>query len=266
MTLRIDDSHIHYTEKGEGLPVVLLHGSRVDHHLMTGCFEPVFEQLPGYRRIYPDLPGMGLSKPGKGVNDDTSITQVLLEFIDRLLGGQPFLLVGESFGGQLARGIIEQISGRIRGALFLCPYIADIAQTLPERTVAVSDPAYMQSLGETARASFELLSVIQTQEVHTAFRQDIGSYLHLADHAFIDALGQTLEFDLSRRYHFPTSFIMGRQDHATGYEGAYAVLPCYPRASFSVLDCAGHNLQIEQPEVFQALVKEWLARVQLSAV
>jgi pimeloyl-ACP methyl ester carboxylesterase len=28
-----------------------------------------------------------------------------------------------------------------------------------------------------------------------------------------------------------------------------------------VLDVAGHNLQIEQPEIFDALMLEWLGRV-----
>ncbi|CAM02087.1 hypothetical protein SACE_2808 [Saccharopolyspora erythraea NRRL 2338] len=38
-------------------------------------------------------------------------------------------------------------------------------------------------------------------------------------------------------------------------------MPHYPRASFAVLDVAGHNLPIEQPELFGALVLEWLDRV-----
>lgn len=261
MTVRIDDTTIHYVEYGEGVPVVLLHGSRVDHHLMTGSFEPVFEEIGGYRRIYPDLPGMGLSKPGKGVYDDTTITEVLIRFINLVLGDAPFLLVGESFGGQLARGIIERISDRILGALFLCPYIADIKQTLPERQVLISDPEFMVSLPSEQRKAFALLSVVQTKEAQEQYHRDIEQYLHLADHAFIDALGQTLEFDLSRRYYFPTAFITGRQDNCTGFEGAYEILPCYPRASFTVLDCAGHNLQIDRAKTFRALVEEWLYRI-----
>lgn len=40
-----------------------------------------------------------------------------------------------------------------------------------------------------------------------------------------------------------------------------ALLPHYPRATFVVLDVAGHNLQIEQPTLFDALIMEWLDRV-----
>jgi pimeloyl-ACP methyl ester carboxylesterase len=47
----------------------------------------------------------------------------------------------------------------------------------------------------------------------------------------------------------------------TGFEDQYVLLPHYPRATFAVLDVAGHNLQIEQPELFAALIREWLRRV-----
>ncbi|MET8349477.1 MULTISPECIES: hypothetical protein [unclassified Micromonospora] len=40
----------------------------------------------------------------------------------------------------------------------------------------------------------------------------------------------------------------------------FALLPHYPRATFAVLDVAGHNLQIEQPRLFDALMHEWLDR------
>ena len=36
----------------------------------------------------------------------------------------------------------------------------------------------------------------------------------------------------------------------------------YPRASFAMLDRAGHNLPIEQEALFTALVSEWVGRVE----
>jgi pimeloyl-ACP methyl ester carboxylesterase len=55
----IGDVPMHYVEYGEGLPVLTLHGAGVDHREVMGCLDPVFDAPPGYRRIYPDLPGMG---------------------------------------------------------------------------------------------------------------------------------------------------------------------------------------------------------------
>jgi pimeloyl-ACP methyl ester carboxylesterase len=55
---------------------------------------------------------------------------------------------------------------------------------------------------------------------------------------------------------------MGRQDHVCGYREAYQLLDNYPRASFAILDGAGHVLPFEQKTLFRALVSEWLDRVE----
>lgn len=36
----------------------------------------------------------------------------------------------------------------------------------------------------------------------------------------------------------------------------------YPRVTFAVLDMSGRNLQIEQPDVFNSLVHNWLNRLE----
>ncbi|MHB1684992.1 MAG: alpha/beta fold hydrolase [Bacilli bacterium] len=60
----------------------------------------------------------------------------------------------------------------------------------------------------------------------------------------------------------PALIITGRQDTSVGYVDSWNILDNYPRATFAVLDRAGHNLQIEQPNLFHALISEWLDRVQ----
>ncbi len=57
---------------------------------------------------------------------------------------------------------------------------------------------------------------------------------------------------------------MGRQDHWLGYKDAWKILENYPRATFAVLDRAGHCLQMEQEKLFNQLVSEWLDRVEES--
>lgn len=55
--------------------------------------------------------------------------------------------------------------------------------------------------------------------------------------------------------------VTGRPDSTVGYAGAWDLLEDYPRATFGVLDRAGHALPHEQPELLRALVPEWLDRV-----
>ena len=63
------------------------------------------------------------------------------------------------------------------------------------------------------------------------------------------------------QYERPSLILCGRQDSVTGYDDQFPLLPHYPRATYAVLDMAGHNLQIEQPGLLAALVREWLGRV-----
>ncbi len=43
-------------------PIVLIHGFTLDHRLMSGCMEPIFQNRTGWRRIYLDLPFAGDGK------------------------------------------------------------------------------------------------------------------------------------------------------------------------------------------------------------
>ena len=61
---------VHYVEHGGGVPLVALHGAGVDHREIEAAIEAVVPRT-GYRRIYPDLPGMGRSTTdGLTCNDD----------------------------------------------------------------------------------------------------------------------------------------------------------------------------------------------------
>jgi hypothetical protein len=46
-----------------------------------------------------------------------------------------------------------------------------------------------------------------------------------------------------------------------GYTETWDLLENFPRATFAVLDRAGHGLALEQKGLFRALVGEWLDRV-----
>jgi pimeloyl-ACP methyl ester carboxylesterase len=62
----------------------------------------------------------------------------------------------------------------------------------------------------------------------------------------------------------PVLVVTGRQDSAVGFRAQWRLLERFPRSTYAVLDRAGHNAQVEQPEVFAALVREWLERVTLA--
>jgi pimeloyl-ACP methyl ester carboxylesterase len=76
--------------------------------------------------------------------------------------------------------------------------------------------------------------------------------------------GYSFSFDIyefSKIYENPSLILTGLQDDSVGYLDAWKVMSQFKRASFVVLDAAGHGLPMEQGEIFTILVKEWIERV-----
>lgn len=256
---------LHHVSYGDGIPVLALHGWTPDHRLMTGCLEPIFTDLPGYRRLYPDLPGMGQS-PACDIDSSDGILAAVQAFVDEHIGAEPFLLIGESYGGYLARAVARERPEQVLGLSLICPIgtvVENADRTVPEHVVLRSEPGVVESL--TEGEDFTELAVVRTAAALAAYRKDVAPGLAIADAAALDRIlkKRTLSVDPDSGPVFtrPTLVVCGRQDSITGYEDVYVLLPHYPRATFAILDVAGHNLQLEQPELFAALTREWLQRV-----
>ncbi|WP_157545710.1 alpha/beta fold hydrolase [Hamadaea tsunoensis] len=257
-----------YTVRGSGLPILAVHGWTPDHRLMLGCLEPLFADRPGYRRVYPDLPGMGRSAAPESIASSDDVHAALLEFVDTTIGQEPFLLVGESYGGYQARALTRARPDQVRGLALICPIgtaVEHAYRRRPEHVVLRPDPELMAGLDERTAADYGELAVVQSAETLRRFHEDVQPGLDLADETAMARIRQ--RWTLSENpesgpaYTGPTLILTGRQDDSVGYEDQYDLLPHYPRATFAVLDVAGHNLQIEQPVLFGALMHEWLDRV-----
>ncbi|TCO49940.1 pimeloyl-ACP methyl ester carboxylesterase [Kribbella antiqua] len=256
---------LHYVSHGEGVPVLALHGWTPDHRLMSGCLEPVFADLPGYRRLYPDLPGMGQT-PAGSIDSSDGIMAEVRAFIDEQIGDEPFVLIGESYGGYLARGLVAERPEQILGLSLICPVgtILDNAQrNVPEHVVLRSEPGVVESLAEGE--DFTDIAVVQTAAALKAYRSDVAPGLDAADLEALERIRKNWTLSIAPEsgpaYQRPSLIVCGRQDSVTGFEDQYVLLPHYPRATFAVLDVAGHNLQLEQPGLFATLTREWLQRV-----
>ncbi|MFC3503777.1 alpha/beta fold hydrolase [Micromonospora krabiensis] len=259
---------LNVVEHGTGVPVLALHGWTPDHRLMLGCLEPVFAGRPGYRRLYPDLPGMGESPAPPEIAGSDDMLDAVQDLVDDRIGDAPFLLVGESYGGYLARALANSRPEQVRGLALICPMgtaVEKADRRLPQPQVLRPDPDLLASVDARTAAEFADLAVVQSPETLRRFREEILAGLDVADTTAMARIRQrwTLAEDPEGGEPFtrPTLVLTGRQDHSTGYLDQFALLPHYPRATFAVLDVAGHNLQIEQPVLFDALVGEWLDRV-----
>ena len=148
MECKMENITINYEVRGSGKPIIMIHGSHVDHRLMQGCMEPVFNNRDEYKRIYIDLPGMGKTKGENWIINSDIMLDIIINFIEKIIPNQNFLLVGESYGGYLSRGIVNKIANRVDGLLLLCPaIIADFEKrNIPAHIVLKRDDKLLLQL------------------------------------------------------------------------------------------------------------------------
>jgi len=268
MECKLNNITIHYQTFGEGKPILILHGAPLDHRALLGCMEPIFKNRTDWRRIYPDLPGMGRTKRGNWIISADQMLEVVLEFIDRIIPGQNFTLVGHSYAGYLARGIIYHRRQAVDGLFLLVPWIKYDWEdrNTPEKVTLVEDQTLLAQLDPNEREGFAFGAVVQNQKNWERFCSEWLPGIQAHDPQFFDQLIEHSPFSfevdaLSEPFVKPTLILMGKQDHVAGYRNQWDILENYSRATFVVLDRAGHRLQIEQEALFNVLVDEWLERV-----
>jgi pimeloyl-ACP methyl ester carboxylesterase len=272
-TCLVRDIPVHYVEYGEGKPVLLIHGWSTDHRMMSGGFEPIFEQTQGYRRIYIDLPGMGQTPAAQCIQNSDDVLDILCEFIDKVIGNENFLLAGCSYGGYLSLGLIHKKSDKIDGVLFLVAMVDSYGDSEnPDQKPLLWQSELMESLDKSpSLTGYMNMAVIATPEMYNKWITDIQPGVDAHDKEF---LGSQLDIDFNHglaetirnvTFDKPSSILVGRQENnsACCHAKAYTLVDRFPRATFAVLDCAGHLLNMDNEPLFRHLVKDWLWRVEL---
>jgi pimeloyl-ACP methyl ester carboxylesterase len=259
---------VHYAQRGGGTPVLALHGSGVDHREIMAALEPLFADRPGYRRLYPDLPGMGRTPAPEAIDGNDAVVELLGGLIDAVIGAEPFLLVGHSYGGYLARAIANHRPDQVAGLALLCPIAGQAGQDeRPAHVVlhAADDLDPDGALGPAMAAEFRNYLVVQTPATLRRFQETVAPAVALVDRAALERVFARWELrpppEQAPAFANPTLILTGRQDATVGYAGSWRLLGHYPRATFAVLDRAGHALVHEQVGLLTALLAEWLDRV-----
>jgi pimeloyl-ACP methyl ester carboxylesterase len=246
--------------------VVLLHGFGVDHRLLLSL-DPTIEASGAWRRIHIDLPGHGGS-PAREVSSAEDVVVAVEAEIRERVGGEHFAILGNSFGGMIARRVAHDFRDQVLGLGAIAPvFVAPWSdRDVPEPVVLRHDDAVLEGLGEVADAYAEL-AVVHTADNARAFVEQVHPGLVAADQDALEriaqryALAEEPEDASPAPFTQPTLFVTGRQDQVVGYRDAWARVEHYPRATYAVLDSAGHNVQIDQPVITFALVADWLERV-----
>ena len=261
---------VNYEICGEGKPILFLHGYGFgySHQDWLEIVEPFFKDMNGWKRIYIDLPGMGKTPGADWIKSSDDYLDMVLRFIDILFPDQKIVLAGYSYGGYLAQGVEHKKLEYIEGLCLLAPATRRRPdRNTPEHVVLIENKELLAELPPDVAEGIAGFYVVQNRKLIDLVKESLDKPI-LGDEDFLNRFPESgklyFSFDVEKpdqKFTKPALIVTGRQDSVIGYQDQWLILENYPRATFAVLDRAGHGLMIEQEQLFLALFGEWLERV-----
>ena len=243
-----EEGKFSYVEKGEGTPLIILHG------LMGGLsnFEGVFDFFPtrGYKVIIVDLPIYDLPLLKTSV---ANFAKHIKEFID-FKGYPEVILLGNSLGGHIA---------------LLCTKL--YPELVKALVITGSSGLYESAMGESypKRGNYEYIRKkaenvfydpkIATKEIVDDVFETVNDRRKLIKTLAIakSAIRHNMSKDLPRMY-TPTCIIWGRNDNVTPPEVAEDFNRLLPDSDLFWIEKCGHAAMMEHPDVFNEILYKWL--------
>lgn len=265
--INVKGTRIRYRVRGSGPPVLLLHG-------LGGFLEMWWlnvESLGLSNTVYAiDLPGHGLSEPAKNCYEPDCATEYVIAIMEAL-GIERVILVGHSMGGLISINVCTSFPEKITKLVLVDS--AGLTDYLPLRFRILALPVFGPLLLEIAERQF-----YKTGIRNLFYKKELSDQiidLFMRNSSRIWPKNEIL--DLSRK-HFgirgikpgsfvldklpriscPTMFVQGAQDSIFPLEHVKGAFSRLPGARMEVIEKAGHMPQIEQPDIFNRIMSEFL--------
>lgn len=255
-------AHLHVDVIGAGVPVVGLHGAYSASTELREALEPILAPLGRYRRIYPDVPGMGGSPTHGSIRTTNDVVDLLDEFIGAEVGDAAMLLVGHSYGGHLARGLAARRPDQVAGLALICPLMPATMNAEPH-VVVEADGDAAQWLPPALVDEYCGYFVVHSAATARRFQRAVAPVLGRYDGDAVELMMTHSEVHPDPDgvpFGSPTLVMTGRHDSFVGWRDQVALLDRYPRATLVVAAEAGHALPHECPELVAERVRDWVAR------
>lgn len=260
-----NDWRIHFISKGEGSPVVLLHGFMDTLQSWRGNVEELAKR---HRVIALDAPGFGSSERVRGqVYSIKAQARVLAEFLDRQ-GVEKTALVGHSLGGALAAQFAYNFPWRVTrlvlvdAAVYLrVPRTTRLVGRIPRFLTRGAIGIYSMN-GAGIRASLKNAygdaRRVQEESVHVRTR---ASRVQGTAEALVSMIGSLHDSDLPEAaagLTMPTLIVWGEKDPVLPLSHARRLQHELPDARLAIVAGAGHLPHEEMPEKMNQLLTGFL--------
>ena len=253
--------------------IVLLHGFPFNHSMWREQID--FLDAHGFGCCAPDLRGLGKNVARESASEDDhtlesvppatmeDMARDVLALLDKVLKSDRFVICGLSMGCYVAFEFIRLFPERVR-ALVLCGPKAEG----PDETERQSrETQALRALAEGMRFAVEsiLQSLLATATVKTK-ADVIARVTEMVlktdpKGAAAAQRGMAARRDYSHdlaEIKVPTLIVAGREDGVRKPEDAELIQQRIKGSELVVIDAAGHLMNMEQPEVFNAVLLSFL--------
>ncbi len=246
------DGYKYYT-KGEGTPLIILHG------LMGGLsnFDGVSSYFPtkGYKVIIPELPLYNLPILKTNVKD---FAKFLKKFID-YLGEKKVILIGNSLGGHIGLLYTKLFPEKVKGLIITGSsglYENSMGESYPKR----ENYQYIKKKTQQVFYSPKIATKKVVDDVFETVndRKKLIKILSIAK----SAIRHNMSKDLPRIF-VKTAIIWGKQDIVTPPDVGKEFNKLLPNSTLYWIDKCGHAPMMEHPNKFNHLVNSWLVENKL---
>jgi pimeloyl-ACP methyl ester carboxylesterase len=270
-----DQGYIFYTARGEGPPLVLVHG--VYPGASSFEWRRNFAALSQSRRVYAlDLLGFGLSDRPRVTYDPPLFESLLGDFLQDVVG-EPAAVCATSLAGAFAIHTAFQRPARVARLVLIGPTgLYDWADPpragnfLLHRLLRLPVVGLSGYYGLTSRAGLEKYlkrrlyyhPVSVTEDVleahRTAAHQAGASY---AQTAFLSGLLSEPVDGIFGDLQAPVLLVWGRHSRLAAVDNAGGFVSLNPRVDLEIFESSGALPHVEEAERFNALATGWLAGV-----
>jgi 3-oxoadipate enol-lactonase len=261
-----------YEQRGEGVPVIFLHPTPLDH----AYWLPLIEGLGEYRAILPDFRGHGASELGRELPvgefsrvPDAPVLSIgqlasdVLALMDHLDLGEA-VFAGCSIGGYVMLEIWRRAPMRMRGLVFVCSKPQPDAESNLAKRVETIDRLRREGTAGVFDGNAQTLIGASTRERRPEVVTELRARMTLTPEAVIavqaglatrpNSVPDIPEIDA------PVLAICGGEDPGITEAEMRAFEGAAGGCEFHLLPDAGHFAAYEQPEKVAALMAPWLAQ------
>lgn len=252
---------VSYDERGEGTPIVLIHGFPLNRMIWEAQWEGLDKQA---RIIAPDLRGFGESEMVTGTPTEVSTyADDVREFLDAIGVREPAIIAGLSMGGYVAMAYLRRYPDRVKGVILAnTKATADTIEGKAgrDKNIAVAESKGSEAIAEgmlpkvlspkTYESNPELVAQVKQIMVSSTVPGIVGALSAMRDRP--DSTPTLLEFSQ------PVLIIAGADDQLMNAADQENMRQAARNSTLVTVPDAGHLTPMEQPAAFNAAVAEWL--------